>query len=122
VDDVQVDVVDPEPLQAALDLGDRVLPPRKELGRDEHVLARNAALAQRLSDALLVAVSLRGINVPAAELKRPGNGIYALAAIRHLPDTKAEQRDLVAVRQHARNTVYRPHTRRKALGHPLVPT
>jgi hypothetical protein len=58
VDDVQVDPVDAEPAQAALGLGGRIpSAPRVELGRDEDVLARDAALAQGLADALLVAVA-----------------------------------------------------------------
>src|SRR5579864_2155480 len=48
VDDVEVDVVDAETLQAPFDLCNRVRPRRKELRGDEHVLARNAALAQTL--------------------------------------------------------------------------
>ena len=64
VDDVQIDVVDPEPLQAALGLGDRVLPPREELRGDEHLPAGDAALAQPLAHAFLVAVRLGRVDVP----------------------------------------------------------
>jgi hypothetical protein len=40
VDDVQVDVVQAEALEAALHLGGRVAPSRVELGRDEDILPR----------------------------------------------------------------------------------
>src|SRR4029077_13997114 len=88
VDDVEVDVVDPESLQAALGLGDRVLSSGKELGGDEDLLARDAALAQPLSDALLVAVRLCRVDVSVAELERPADGIDTLAAVLDLPDAE----------------------------------
>ena len=47
VDDVEVELVDPEPLQAALRFGDRVGQARVELRGDEHVLPRHTALSQR---------------------------------------------------------------------------
>src|SRR5271166_6702215 len=68
VDDVEVDVVEAEPPQAPLSLGGRIRARGIELGRDEHVLARDAALTQRTADALLVAVGLGGVDVPVAEL------------------------------------------------------
>src|SRR5262249_30292258 len=61
VDDVEVDVVDAEPLEAALRLGLRVLAGGVELRRDEDLLARDAAVAQRAPDAALVAVRLGGV-------------------------------------------------------------
>ena len=66
MDDVQVDAVDPEPLKAPLELCDRVSPCGMELGGDEHVIARDAAFAQPLADALLVAVGLGGVDVAVA--------------------------------------------------------
>src|SRR5436305_12627770 len=105
VDDVQIDVVDPESLQAAFDLPNRVLPRRKELGGDEDLLARDTALAQPLSDAFLVAVGLCRIDVSVPDLERPADGVRAFAAARHLPDAKAEQRALVAGREHAAPSV-----------------
>src|SRR5262245_32634954 len=107
VDDVEVDVVDTEPLQAPLDLREGVLPRGEELRRDEDLLARNAAIAQPSTDALLVAVRLCRIDVPVPELERPANGGNALRPVRHLPDTETEQRHLVAVREHARSSIFR---------------
>ena len=99
MDDVQIDVVDPEPLQAPLDFRNRVLPCGRELGGEEHLLARDTALAQPLPHAFLVAVRLRRVDVPVPELERPADGAHALGAVRHSPDTEADQRDLVAVRE-----------------------
>jgi hypothetical protein len=61
-----------------------------ELGRYEHVIARHAAFAQSLADALLVAVGLGGVDVPVAEFERPTDCVDALASFRHLPDAEAE--------------------------------
>ena len=88
MDDVQVDALDPEPLEAPLKLCDRVSPCGMELGGYEHLIARNTAFAQSLADALLVAVGLGGVDVPVAELERPTNCFDALASVRHLPDAK----------------------------------
>src|SRR5205085_11772354 len=63
VDDVQIDLIDTQPVQAALGLRGRIgSTPGIELGRDEELLARDAALAQRLPDARLVAVGLRRVD------------------------------------------------------------
>src|SRR5262249_45842420 len=99
VDDVEVHVVDAEPLETPLGLGGRVAPPGMELRRQEDLLARDAALAQPLSDALLVAVRLRGVDVAVTELQRPADRIDALTPIAGLPDPQAEQWDLGAVRE-----------------------
>ncbi len=109
MDDVEVDVVDAETLQAAFDLCNRIRPRRKELGGDEHVLARHAALAQPLPHTLLVAVRLSSVDVPVTELERPPDGIDALAPVRNLPDTEAEQRDLVPVCKHPGCSVFGHH-------------
>src|SRR4029077_1283510 len=101
VDDVEVDLVDAEALEAVLRLGLRVLAAGIELRRDEDVLARHAALAQGAPDARLVAVRLRRVDVAVAELKRPPHRARALRAVRDLPDSAPEQRDLVAVGEDA---------------------
>ena len=89
--------LDPEPLEAALDLCDRVSPSGIELGRDEDLIARDTAFAQPLPDALLVAVGLGGVDVPIAEFERPADRVDALASVRHLPDAEAQQRQLRTV-------------------------
>jgi len=81
VDDVQVDVVDAKPLEAARGLLDRVFVPGIELGRDENLVARDAALAEALPHASLVAVSLSGVDVSIAELERPANSVHAFASV-----------------------------------------
>jgi hypothetical protein len=105
VDDVQVDALDPEPLEAALNLCDRVSPCGIELGGYEHLLAWDTAFAQSLPDALLVAVGLGGVDVPVAELERPTDCVDALASVRQLPDAEAEQRQLRTVRQGALSSI-----------------
>jgi hypothetical protein len=106
VDDVQVDGVHAEPPKAPFQLRDRICARGEELRRDEHLVAANAALAQPLADALLVAVRLRGIDVAVAELERPADGVHAFLSVRHLPDTEPEQRHPVAVGEHSRSSVW----------------
>jgi hypothetical protein len=90
MDDVQVDALDPELLEAALDLRDRVFPCGMELGGYEHLIARDTAFAQSLSDALLIAVGLGGVDMPVAEFEGPPDCVDALASVRDLPDAEAE--------------------------------
>ena len=101
VDDVEVDLLDAKPFQAPLRLGLRVLPRRIELGRDEDLLARHAAVAKGAADARLVAVCLRGVDMAVAELQRPADRVLGLGPVRDLPDAEAENRNLVAVCEHA---------------------
>src|SRR3954468_9579860 len=101
VDDVQVDLVEAEPLETALRLGFRIVVARIELRGDEDLPARHAAVAKRTTDALLVPVCLRGIDVAVAELERPANRILRLGPVRDLPDAEGEERDLVAVGEYA---------------------
>jgi hypothetical protein len=46
VDQIQVDLVHAEPLQALPGLGHRVVVPGMELGSDEDLIARHSVLAQ----------------------------------------------------------------------------
>ncbi len=100
MDDVEVDGVDAEALQAPLDLRLRVPAARVELGRDEDVLARKAALAQGTAHAAFVAVDLGRVDVAVAGLQRPAHRVLTLAPVGHLPHAQPEQRDLVAVGEH----------------------
>ena len=86
-----------EPLDAPRGLGGGVLAARIELGRQEHLLARDAAVAQRAPDAGLVAVRLGRVDVPVAGLERPAHGVLGLRAVGHLPDAEAEHGDPRAV-------------------------
>src|SRR5262249_27720596 len=118
VDQVEVDLVDPESLEATLGHRRRVLACRVELGGDEDILARHAALAKRPADALLVPVRLGRVDMPVAELERPPHGVHAFGSVRHLPDAQAEQRELAAVskrerglvRGHGSQATENPHT------------
>jgi hypothetical protein len=101
VDDVQVDALDPEPLEAAFKLSDGVFASWIELGGDEDLIARDIAFAQPLPHACLIAVRLGGVDVPVSELECPPDGVDALGAVRHLPDAKAEHWDRAAVAQFA---------------------
>jgi hypothetical protein len=107
VDDVQVDLVDAEPSQALLGFGGGVIACGTKLGRDEHLVARHAAVAQRASNALLVAVSLGGVDVAISDFERPTHGVDAPRSVGHLPDAEAEHRHLVSVREHASAPVCR---------------
>ena len=103
--DVQVDFVDAEPPEALLSLGGRVLARGIELGGDEHLLARQAALAQRLARALLVPVGLGGVDVPVPKLERPAHGPDSLGPVRYLPDSEPQHRHLASVRERAQASV-----------------
>src|SRR4051812_16902199 len=97
VDQVQVHVVEPESLEASFELRHRVLARRKELGRDEYVVARYTALAQALTDTFLVAVHLRGVDVTVPELERPADRVNGLRTLCRLPHAETEEWDAVAV-------------------------
>ncbi len=99
VDDVEVDLLDAEPLEAVLGLGGRVGARGIELRRDEDLVARDAAVAQRAADARLVAVGLRGVDVPVARLERPAHRVLTLGAVLDLPHAQPDRGDRVTVRQ-----------------------
>ena len=92
VDEVEVDVVDPEPLDAVGGLSERVAPAGVELRRDEHLVARDAALAQRSADARLVSVRLRGVDVAVPQLQGRADRVHARGSVRYLPHAESEQR------------------------------
>ncbi len=107
MDDVQIDLIYAEPSQALLSLGVGVLAAGIELGCEEYLLARHAAVMQRPADALLVAIRLRGVDVAIPELERPANRVLALGTVGHLPDAETEQRYLVAVGEPAGTAIAR---------------
>ena len=53
---------------------------RRQLGRDEDLVARQAAVAQGAADRRLVAVHRRGVDVAIADLERPPDGVVGLRA------------------------------------------
>jgi hypothetical protein len=78
VDEVHVELVDAEPSEALPGRGNRVVAPpqiehapRKELGGKEYLAAWHAAVAQRPSDALLVAIGLGRVNMAIPQVNRP---------------------------------------------------
>ena len=77
-----------------------IAPAREELRRDEHLVARDAALAQRPSDACLVAVCLRGVDVAVSQLQRRAHGLNALRSVGDLPYAEPEQRHHRPVGEH----------------------
>src|SRR5207302_7508618 len=97
VDQVEVDLLHAEALEAPLRLRRRVLRAGVELRREEDVFARDAAVLQRASDARLVPVCLRGVDVAIAGLERPPNGVLGVRAGAHLPYAQAEERQLVSI-------------------------
>src|SRR6185437_1151230 len=105
VDEIEVDVVEPEPPQAALQLGRRVGRSRVELRGDEHVLPAEPAPAERFADTGLVAVPLRRVDVAVAQLQGPRHRVDAFPALADLPDAEAERRDRIAVSEHLHRNV-----------------
>jgi hypothetical protein len=64
---------------------------RRQLGGEEQLLARDAAVADRPADLALVAVHGGGVDVAVADLQRRVDGRLA-ARPRHLPGAEADQR------------------------------
>ena len=78
MDDVEVDLVHAEALEAPLGLSLGVTGARVELRRDEDLLARDTTFPDPDPDALLVPVRLSRVDVAVAELERPADGVDAL--------------------------------------------
>src|SRR4051794_22002059 len=96
VDQVEVDVVGLEPVEAGAQSSPRLRAPvvaAPELGGDEDRAALEAGCADRLPDLGLVAVGLRGVDVAVAELERTRHVLDRLLR-RDLEDAEAELRDL----------------------------
>ena len=99
VDQVEVDVIEAEPLEGPLEGGPRVglagvLDP--QLGGDEQLVAGMPLLAHGPADRLLVAVGGGGVDVPVADLERRGDRLLGLLR-GDLVDAEAEDRHLDAV-------------------------
>ena len=91
VDEVEVDIIEAEPGQAGVERAQRavvaliVVP---ELGGDEYVRARHAALPQPLAHVVLVAVDAGGVDVAVAEPQRRRYSAFASL----LPEAPAKRR------------------------------
>ena len=99
VDQIEVDVVQAEPLQAGLDGvldGLEALIVGGQLGGDEHLGARDARRGDRAAHRGLVAVGRRGVDQPVTGLQRGGYRALGLG-VRQLGDAEAQCRDRVVV-------------------------
>ena len=82
VDEEQVDVVEAQGLERAREAPAGIVGtvvPVVQLGRHEHLVAGEARGGDRLADAGLVAVHLRRVHVPVADLQRLGHEASRLA-------------------------------------------
>lgn len=96
VDQVQVNIVEAEALEARVDaLGDALVPRVVELGGDPDLGARDAAVADAGADLGLVAVGERRVDVAVAVLEGREDGVVHLVRGR-LPGAEADDGDLRA--------------------------
>ena len=99
MDEVEVEVVEAEPLQARVEGAQRgvatlvVVP---DLGRHEQVVAVDAGLGDGLADGGLVVVELGGVDVSVADLESGRDGCLGLGR-GDLEDAEPDLRDLDAV-------------------------
>jgi hypothetical protein len=101
VDEVEVDVVEPEPLQALVERrkgGVVALVGVPHLGGDEHLVTRHTALRDGRADLVFVLVELRGVDVAVAGGQRGGHRRLGFAR-RHQEHPEAQLGDGDAVVQ-----------------------
>src|SRR5450631_2273293 len=101
VDEVQVQVVEAEALEALFRLGGGILSGGMELRGDVDIVTGYAAVEERPADALLVAAGLGRVDMPVPEIEGPLHGIDALRPVGHLPDAESEHWHPGAVSEHA---------------------
>ena len=99
----QIDVIDPELSPTFLEaieqcLRLQLIPPY--LGGQEDLLARHVALRERLANRALVAIELRGIDMPIPQRQRRGHGIDDVLIL-EAKGTEADTRQDRALRSHA---------------------
>ena len=106
----EVDLVEAEPLQRLVEGRAGVVGPVEavvELGGDVELVAGDAGGRDRVADALLVAVHLRGVDVAVAGLEGLLDGPCGLLR-RHLEHAEAELRDRrVVVEGHGRDSAWK---------------
>ncbi len=96
MDQVEVDVLEAEPLHARIEGAERrvvaviVVP---QLRRDEHLAARKAARAEALADVDLVAVDARRVDVAVPAGEGGADGLPGRGAARRLPHAEADDGD-----------------------------
>ncbi len=96
VDQVQVDDTEVEPLFRSLERAPgtgRVLDLRRQLRGDEDLGAVDAAVADRPTDAGLVAVGEGGVDVPVAGVEGAPDGVVRLRPVGDLPRAEPDLRD-----------------------------
>src|SRR5207344_860266 len=93
VNQVEVDVIEAEPLQAAVERTQRAVVSLigvPQLRRDEQRLAGDAAFADRGADVRLVAVDARGVDVRVPAVEGGGDGRPGGRARRRLPHAETD--------------------------------
>jgi hypothetical protein len=98
VDQIEIDVLQPEPRQAVVEGAQGIvvrLGVVPQLGGDEQLLARDAGCGDGLAHALLVAIDRRGVDAAIARVERRGDGCDDLVG-GDLEHAEAELRDLGA--------------------------
>ena len=101
VDEEEVEVVEAQGRQAGVERPEDVValePVVVQLAGDEDLVARDPGLADGQADLALVAVHLRGVDVPVADLERRGRGLDGVLGL-DLEDAEAQLGDLDAVVQ-----------------------
>jgi hypothetical protein len=76
VNQVEVDLLEPEAFEARIGRGAHGVAPLvavPQLGGDEELVARNSGCRDRLTDARLVLIDARRVDVPLADLERIAN-------------------------------------------------
>ena len=96
MDQVEIDLLDRQPLEAALELRLRVATGRGELRRQEDLLPRDPTRPEPSPDAGLVAVALSRVDVPVPHLERPFDGLLDLPALGDLEDPEPHRGHLEA--------------------------
>src|SRR5690606_25001836 len=124
MDQVEVEIVEPEALQGPLERGLRallalVLDP--QLGGDEDLLARDAAGPDRLADRFLVAIGRSRIYQPVTDRQRVRNAPLALLRVGNLEHTEPEDRHLYAVVERNRGNRNHPSFSFSAGCHHVAP-
>src|SRR5580658_1027254 len=94
---VEIDILEPQALQARFDLTNRVLGAGIELRRDEDFAAIETTLPKALPDTFLIPVPLSRVDVAVAQLKRPTYGVLRLVTLGRLPDAEGECGNLMPI-------------------------
>ena len=103
MDEIQIDEVKPQPVQARVTRRQclfETMVAVPELSGHEHFAARDAALAQRITNGMLVAVYSRRIDVPVSCLKRVQHRVVCLLTGLGLKNAKTQYWNPNAIVEH----------------------